>query len=262
MTNKTFDELLQESFSNASYMDVRELRALYYGRSNVYVSFSDDGEYLTAGYVAGRLERPAGILAHTVDVVVGRKASTSMFYGNVFRRRSTTGFLDDIRNHSKEDYARDVEAFLVLGYIKDDRKEQAVEAASSPRLRSSFERLWVLTRTAAGSKSGSDRLWARILMDIGYMGFTDNSGTGILVKERVPCSIFLDERNKTDFDIVPVQKYRRDPRRRITDKVERKVEKMSTRRNRVAKQKVTRFDAPETVTGSVKSIIRNLTGRL
>lgn len=262
-TDQTFDQLIEESFSNASYMDVREIRALYYGRVNMFVSFSDDGEFVTDGYVRGRLERPAGILAHAVDAVVGRKVSSSLFYGNVFRRKSARGFIEDIRAYNSRDFEDDLEAFYALGYLKDDKKVEAEEAASSPRLSTYFERFWTLTRTAAGSGSGSDKLWARIIMDIGYNGFTDHSGKGILIKDRVPCTIILDTSVVQHMDIVPIQKYRRDPRKRITDKVERKVSKMATTRNRVAKAKVTRYEKPSTISSNIrKAIGRVISGGL
>lgn len=233
-----FEEKLAEAFNNASYMDVRGLRALYYGRLDLYASFTDDGEIETSGMSGGSLVRPEGVLGHTIDAIVGRKVSSSYFYANVFRWRKTQVFVEDIRTHNYEKYQDDLELFRTLRYIKPGVKEAAEKAAESSLLRSYFERLWVLTKTAAeASGSISDRVWARILDDLGYAGFSDPSGKGILIPERVPCTLILNPREITELDIVPIQKYRVDPRRRIVDQVNRKVRKMATKRNRIAKRK-------------------------
>lgn len=239
MTN-AFDTAISEAFSNASYMEVRGLRALYYGRLDMYASFTDDGVIQTSGMEGGSLVRPAGVLGHTIDAIVGRKVSSSYFYATVFRWRKQKIFVEDIRAHTYEKYQDDLELFRTLPYIKPSVRENAEKAAESSLLRSYFERLWVLTRTAAeASGSISDRVWARILDDLGYAGFADPAGKGILIPERVPCTLILDEKQITELDIVPIQKYRVDPRRRIVDQVNRKVRKMATKRNRIAKRKFT-----------------------
>tara|TARA_Y100000593_G_C4308288_1_gene336938 strand:- start:77 stop:853 length:777 start_codon:yes stop_codon:yes gene_type:complete len=237
MTN-AFDTAINEAFSNASYMNVTDIRTLYYGRLDLYASFTDDGDIETSGITSGRLERPAGVLAHKIDSIVGRKVSSSLFYASIFRWRRQNVFVDDIRNHTYEKYQDDLEVFRTLKYIKDEVKEAAEKAAESSLLRSYFERLWVLTKTAAeGSGSISDQVWARILEDLGYAGFADPSGKGIIVKDRVPCVLIIDDTGLTEIDIVPIQKYRIDRRMRIVDKVNRKVRKMATKRNRIAKRK-------------------------
>lgn len=225
-----FDKLIEESFSNASYMDVRELRSLYYGRVNMYVSFTDNSNYITEDK-----DRPDGIVCHQVDTVVGRKANTSMFYGRVFRIKKTGGnFIEDIKTHTNDSLAIDIDAIRTLSYLKPAHVEEVIAVVmSNVRLRRAFERLWEITKKLS---KNNNKTWARILMDIGYIGFADQSGLGIITKKKAPVAILLDMSKKDDFDIVPLQKYRTDPRARIRDDVDKKVRLMATGRNRVAKK--------------------------
>lgn len=230
-----FDRLIAESFSSASYMDVRELRMLYYGRLDMYVSFTDDSSFVTKNNNA-----PEGIICHKVDTVVGRKANTSLFYGRVFRVKKSGGkFIENIKTHSTDSLKTDIAAIRTLSYLNSDDVESAVKyVMTNTRIRSAFERLWELSKILS---DGNDKTWARILLDIGYSGFSDQSGLGIITKARAPVAILLDMKQKTDFDIVPLQKYRVDPRARIRNDVDRQVRLMGTKRKRVAKKDIGAF---------------------
>jgi len=229
--SKNFDQLLTESFSAASYLDVSELRALYYGRLDLFVSFTDDSRYVEDGDGT----RPAGIVSYRVEDVVGRKASSSDFYAYVFRVKKSSGrFLEDIRNYTNEDLIKDLRLIEQLPYVFEDDFELVKKSVTkNSLLRRPFERLWEAGRILSGAK---DEIWARIYKDIGYIAFNDPSGTGILIRRRSPVCLLLDTKAKTDLDIVPIQKYRVDRRRRIVDDVNRTVARLRTKRNRVSKR--------------------------
>jgi len=250
--------ILNENMSFASVMELTDLRALYYGRIDMYVSFTDDGDFRLSGYESGKLERPYGIKSYTVENVVGRKASSPDLYGIVFRRRGSGRYLSDIRSYSQERLNEDLELLDTLSYVdKDDLESAKAAVLFNPRMRRNFEKFWNITKRIADRKGQSgDKFWSRMLDDLGYSGFEDPSGLGIIGKRGELCSIWLDEKSVEMFDIVPIQKRRRDPRRRIRDKIDREVKKMHSRRNRVAKQPT------NDNRGDSKTIQKNLLQRL
>lgn len=73
--------------------------------------------------------------------------------------------------------------------------------------------------------------------DIGYDGFNDPSGKGILTKARIPATLLIKYKDRMDIDIMPIQKYRQDRRKMMTDRIDLKVRKLQSRRNRIARQK-------------------------
>lgn len=235
----SFEEQLNEAMSAASYMDVSELRTLYYGRLGIFVAFSDNADIPKDGFSENELVRPWSIAAHTVDTVVGRKASSNLYYGHVFRFKDRSGeFIEDIKSYSLEDYNEDVAVLRTLPYIDPEELEMAIQAVSSnPRHRLPFSRLWSLTHRLASSKGRlGDKWWRRVLLDLGYIGFNDPQGTGVIGNRNQQVTIFLTF-NLEEFDIVPIQKYRKDRRKRIIDNVNKKNKFNHTRRNRVAKRK-------------------------
>jgi len=237
-----FEQELTEAFSSVSFMDVSEIRTLYYGRLNMYVSFTDDWKINYTGMNGSDLIRPYGVECHTVDTLVGRKASSPMFYGYVMRFKPKRGFVNDISNYSVDQYREDVDVIEAIDYIKDSVKLQALsEVEAGVRYRSYFERLWDLTRLLAEQSRYKDKLWRRILLDLGYTGFNDPKGKGILSESKSPVTLIIDFDAVEKYDIVPIQKYRVDKRRYVTDKIKRENKKMWVARNRVAKRRTEKF---------------------
>lgn len=235
-----FDEAIEEAMSFASYMDVSELRLLYYGRNAMYVAFSDDHKINMSGFEGSALKRPYSVAAHSIDTVVGRKASTNLFYGHVFRLKPRGGhFVRDVKNFSLEDYESVKETLYAIPYIEHEELDFLINVVDSNlRIRSSFERFWNLTKALSVDKGqNADKFWRRMLIDLGYAGFDDPSGTGIIGERRQPIMLVLEDKDIEKFDIVPVQKYRTDRRTRIRDNVNRLNRLMRTARNRVAKRR-------------------------
>lgn len=220
-------QTLHEMFSFASYMDVSELRSLYYGRLDLYVSFTDDNEYVTE-----TPDAPDGIVAHSVETVVARRASTSYFYARVFRfRKSDREVMGDLRYYSLSDLDADRKA---LGLVRGvDREEvdrlfdSLMETSDRP-----FDVLWVATKRLSGGDAGR---WAKILLDVGYSAIVDNTGSGYF--SDAPAILILESSSRIDIDIVPIQKYRQDSRQRVVDLVDREVKRLRTTRNRISKKK-------------------------
>lgn len=249
-----FEDLIkiEESFSFASYMDVRELRALYYGRLNIYASFTDDHAYVTRSN-----SRPRGVIAHAVDTIVGRKVSTEKFYAKVFRLNKSGGkFIEDIRHYSKDELVEDIEILKALSSTKQDNVEKVVsDVMSNGRLRRDFDRLWEITRRISNKDS---KKWAQLFQELGYVGAEDKTGLGVITKKRVPVMILFDTRKKSDLDIVPIQKYRKDERSRVKELVDKRVKTQTTQRNRIAKKKISVRDgkSSSSIVGSIFDLIK------
>jgi hypothetical protein len=246
---------LEESFSFASYMDVRELRALYYGRLNMYASFTDDESYKTSG--SGR---PNGIVSHAIDTVVGRKVSTEKFYAKVFRLNKSGGrFIEDIRHYSRDELNDDLEVLGILSTTRTDDVASAIESVmANGRIRRDFDRLWEITKIVS---KGDTKKWATLFKELGYIGAEDKTGLGVITKKKVPVMILFNTKNKKDLDIVPVQKYRKDERERVKELVDYKVRIQAPARNRIAKQIVaTRGRSQDGVSSAISSILDILKG--
>lgn len=224
---------LQESFSTAAYMDVTELRQLYYGRSNVYVSFTDSIYYIKSGKESGALVRPWSILVNSVNEVVARKVSSPYFYANVIRV-DKKGWIEDIRNYDERQLKKDIESLTELTFLEESFVTTVVEyVLERKRGSKKFEILWDITKRLS---KNNEMTWNKILLELGYTGFTDQTGTGIF-GTRFPQSIILTEDIMTYLDTVEIQKYRKDGRQRVINRIAQ-VQRLTvsdTRKNRVAK---------------------------
>lgn len=196
-------------------------------------------------------------MGYRVDEVVGRKTNTSLFYGIVFRTKTTdTRFISDIRVYDNDAYQEDVSLLGELPYVKRDHLEAGLEKIESEhRFGRFFDRLWFLTKFLAKKLGSVEKNWHRLLVDIGYVGFEDVSGAGLFISKRNPCLLILDVKYITEIDVLPLQKYRTDPRLRIRDDVERKVKKLQTKRRRIAKKERPSY-------GKKKDTIRSIAGMI
>lgn len=224
-----FEQLITESLTNATQADVRELRSMYYGRLDMFVSFSDDSKIQT-----DQKDLPTGIVSHKVEDVVGRKVKVSELYGHVFRVKKSRGrVVESIKAYSMDDLHNDINKLKDLPYVYEDDVDEIVPKVMSNRLiRSNFDRFWEITRALT---DGLSDLWSRILVDIGYIGFNDPDGLGLFSRRGQPTALIINQARIETFDILKVQT-RNETRSRIRDDVEREVKKMQTRRKRVQKK--------------------------
>lgn len=239
---KTIEEAM--AFSSGSYMDLDELRLLYHGRRDIYITFTDDGEYSFSTETT-ELDRPDSIVCYPVNDVIGRKVSSNEFYANVFRLNKTKGeFIKNVNHYSRDDLTSDIILIRQISPVSEDVTGSIIESIlKDTTIRKPFDKLWNITEFISKEKGSSyGKVWRKLLMDLGYIGFADPSSSGIFTGYRTPAVIYLDHASRNDLDIMPIQKHRSDPRRRVRDKVERKVARMGVRRNRIAKR---RIDASE-----------------
>lgn len=237
-----FDEMIEESyrgFGTGQELKLDDLRLLYYGRQNVFVSFSDNGEH--EFYTQStELDRPKSVLCYKVNDVVGRKTSTSEFYMNVFRADTRGEWIHDIRRYSKDQLNKDLERLRSIAKIDGHEWVLLISPImKNIRIRNEFERLWQITHALAYKKNPDnfDDTWANLLMGLGYSMISDPEGTGILAIGRSPVNLYLDTERVENLDVLPAQKRRRDPRRHMRDRIERQRKLMRNARNRVARRK-------------------------
>jgi hypothetical protein len=233
-------EQINETMSFASFMDVQELRDLYYGRLNIYVSFTDDGQWEDSGkdYI-GDVVRPKSVLAYSVDTVVGRKASTPDLYARVFRLNKDANFVKNIKNYSKDDLNNDIEILSLVGfYDQEEIDEISEEVLADTLIRSHFDKFWEITKRLAATKGKQlmAAYWRKTLLDLDYSGFEDQQGTGPFAEFRAQTVLIIDMKQAHMYDIVGVQKYQKDNRRNITSKIAREVKFLKGRRKRITRQ--------------------------
>lgn len=238
---KSFEDLIEEarSFGLSSHLDVTELRIMYYGRLDMYVAFTDDGE-LSFSPDDGELDRPDGLIAYDVRDVVGKKVRSGMFYANVVRLSPNAGKqVKDVKHYSSDDLRRDIGEIRKIDTIEPEMVDMIIESImSDSSMTSPFAIFWRITEYLAKlvSLPAYSSVWASILSDLGYASFSDPSRTGMINGRKVPVTLYIQQDDIEPVDILPIQGERSDPRKRIRDKVERDRRLMRNARNRIAKK--------------------------
>lgn len=238
-----FDRLIEESyrgFGTSARLDLDELRLLYYGRKDIYISFSDKGDYYFETQ-SRELHRPDSILCFAVNDVVGRKVTSSEFYANVFRPRITGRRINDVRRYDRDDLNSDLILLQrELRYSDDDWIGIVSPILRDTTIRFDFDRLWDITDDIARRRGGDHgQQWNWLLRKVLKISIiSDPDGTGNISFGRQPTTLFIDYNNKSDLDILPIQANRIDPRKHTRERVERKVQRMGVKRNRIAKRRV------------------------
>ncbi|WGH49616.1 hypothetical protein [Alishewanella phage vB_AspM_Slicko01] len=257
MFEEKMNSLLEEGFGTSSVMNVNELRMLYYGRMNLYASFSNDAD--VEFELMPDKDRPSGMVAHTIADIVGRKVKTSSFYAHVFRVKKTGSlkFIDNIKTYDTSSLKKDINMLMKYPKLDEETLLDIMEkATNNMSLRSPFQRLWHMTREIAKAQNNSQYkiAWRLIFTYLGYSGIGDPNGTGLLNGgTRHPASIIFT-RDVENLDIVPIQKFRKDERNRVKYDVHRAVAKMTVARKRVAKKELPSYRRP-TKSSGIKQII-------
>lgn len=229
---QTINEVYK-GFGQSAHMDVKELQRLYYGRKEIYVAFTDDGDVTIFNEGS-----PEGLICYELNDIIGKKVKSNEFYAYVFRVDKSKGkFIDDINEYNRDSFLRDVEYLRLEEYVEDLDRLVNFYAYDS-YIRKEFERLWVLTRQIALTIDPEvmNYTWANILLSLGYSGFHDPSRSDLL-GDKQPTTILLNYNDREDLDILPIQEYREDPRSRITKYVNREKMKMRGAKNRVARKR-------------------------
>lgn len=226
-------------FSATSVLDVASLDG-YYGRMDVYVSFTDDGEYDMVGAIDGNI-RPEGIFAYMVNDVVGRTSRESTLYAKVFRYKERSREPLKVQNYRMDDYELDYQKLVRLFPDHADTLDEIYTLVPGQlQIKNPFSHLWQLTfRFAAEMVKGLKNIkkfWTGLLLDLGYDAVIDKSGTGVISRKRKPCIVVL-ETDVEDLEIVSTQKYKKEQNSRIHAKIARfnDLTKVSNARNRIKK---------------------------
>lgn len=227
---------LTEGFGTSGVLDVSYLRQNYYGRVNLIVAFANDEVEFKE-----TVKRPKSSVFYHVQDVVGRRVSSDKFYAYVYRfPKSGAGFLD-IGEYTEEMMFSDFNKIKHMSYVNQDLFEDIASKSKYRNItKSPFQRFWEFT-SELGAKLGQYG-WGSLLMDCGYWGFDDKRGKGLFEKHNVPAVLILKDSFLDMLDIVPIQKFRQDPRKRVISQMEQQLKKLETRRNRVAKTKGNAFD--------------------
>lgn len=231
-----FESLLEDTPNSAQYMDITELKALYYGRLDMYGSFSNDENLEKSGIDKnGEPKRPSGVALYEVTDIVGRTVNSSKFYVHVARVKPRGGKLLNMESYSVISFQRDVSRLKEM--IDEEYIDQLVhEVNRDPRIRYEGERFWKLTKLLSlPYKREGDDYWSGILSDLNYYGIKDNKG--IISKDRKPVLYIFNEKDLTVYDIVPIQKYKKDKRMRTIERIAEKTKRMYVDRSRVAQRK-------------------------
>jgi len=233
-----FEQTIQEAyrgFGQSAHLDVSELRLLYYGRPDVFISFTDDGDV-----DIHHDELPECFISYDVRDVVGKRVRSSDFYAYVYRIDKNRGrWMHDVRRYKKDDFFNDMDILREKDWVEEEILDEIIaQVGMDSRVRYDFERLWEVTKIMALSISASNfrLIWKHILQSLDYIGFSDPSRSGMLGKKEQR-SVYIGYDKREDLDILPIQKWREDPRRRVERQVERYRRRMRGARNRVAKRK-------------------------
>lgn len=237
MFDEKINDILEENFGSTSVMDVEELRRLYYGRIDMFVTFSNSSD---VEFIERPLKRvPAGLYGYSVFDVVGRKVKDPSFYAHVFREVTRKKFIQNIKTYSTSDLKRDLTRLSSYNGIEEEELFTIIEDnVMKSLLRTPFSKLWSITKEIAmkQDRSVSSMIWRDIFLFLGYNGIGDPNGSGILTGgKKHPVYLFFNP--PSVIDIIPIQKHRKDKRNRVIDQVNRNVQKTETKRNRIAKRR-------------------------
>ena len=208
--------------------DVSELREKYRGRQDIYVVFTDSGEIDFSGAIAGPDERPYGAMSWSVNDVISR-ANSRMGgrYANVIRYRPTNVLNE--RQYSMRDFEEDVEILRLLDYVET---EEIDDGLKNGMVGNPFTKILDITNRLTFGHALNDRLWRRILSDLGYNAVLNKEGRMVI----------LNVDDIQEIDIVQYETFRPENRASVIRQINRKNWITRAQRNRFSKVRELRQD--------------------
>lgn len=258
---QTFEQLLAEENASpinaASWLGLDELRMLYYGRPDILITFSNDDKFEMNGMVENQLKHPKGFKCYDIKDVIGRHVTTDRLYAHVMRLSKTISkgkVLKDLKDYTDKQLERDLESLTAL-YTAEFIKQYVDKNKMNAKMRFPFERLWYITKDIADNYgTHGDEVWTKIMKHLGYVGFVDD-GYGLVGKRNKKVTLILKPSIVDQYDIVPIQKYKKETRKNVVDKIGSATKLMYSRRSAVAKEK-TDLVRDVTKKASIKSYVR------
>lgn len=162
---------------------------------NVYISFTVINK-LGLNPV-NRFDTPTGIYSYPLAVVWKKynidehktmrvlPFATNRKYIQIFRRDDAGRFVDGLENYDDIDLDNDLSILRRIYKNKDDVIKHAIKTAYGDTY---FGKFWNVTRLLADKKPNE---WASILRRLGYSGFDDSTGTGLIHHKEPYQAVFL-----------------------------------------------------------------------
>jgi hypothetical protein len=162
---------------------------------NVYISFTTVNK-LGLNPV-NRFDTPTGIYSYPLSVVwtkynIDKRKSmrvlpfaTNRKYIQVFRRDDAGRFVDGLENYDDIDLDNDLSILRRMYKNKEDIIQHAIKSAYGD---TDFGKFWNVTRLLADKNPNE---WASILRGLGYSGFNDATGTGLIHHKEPFQAVFL-----------------------------------------------------------------------
>ena len=196
-----------------------EALAKYAGRDDVFVSFTSDvgkrpmgvarGDKNTSGSKLGinpksKYNTPIGIYTYPIDHVLSKRGKVE-FAGKepfLYVVQATKPLLD-LNNYTEEDFERDSEKLIDMGfkgYLRDEGIDNATHKTPAGWL-------WNWTRLAGiyADVSGSTNppvKWSKILRSLGYSGAKDD-GSGIIHGSEPTQAVFFSKDAVKVLEVIP-----------------------------------------------------------
>lgn len=232
-------------FSVNSVLDVSSLNG-YYGRLDVFASFTDDGEYDLDARIDGNI-RPHGVYGYMINDVVGRTSRETTLYARVFRYKTVSNDSLDVQKYTMDKYEEDYKRLLKkFPKWEEELDEIHTLVPGQLRTKNAFAHIWqLLFRFAAKLKRGIQAvklMWGELFEVLGYEAVVDKRGTGVISANRKPCIVIFGKENNwksdvEDLEIVSTQVYKQEQNTQMFQKIARFNEstKVANARRRIKK---------------------------
>jgi hypothetical protein len=144
-------------------------------------------------------------------------------YIQILKGKHSKGFFRDFSKYTERDLEKDKQKILSIAYKKGGSDSQlkvfpffeyAEESSSN---KTPFGKIWNITRIMSGSQIARDLLdirskksaiaWNELFQKMGYTGFSDETGTGIIFDAEPVQAVFFTAKEYTQIDAVQNKEY-------------------------------------------------------
>lgn len=136
-------------------------------------------------------------------------------YIQILKGKHTKGFIRDFSKYTERDLKKDKEK--ILKYSRDDYFiEKQIEIGEKESYnKTPFGRFWGITWNLVTNSLSylnlnskkSSVAWNELLRNLGYTGFSDTTGTGIIYEDEPVQAVFLTSKEYTQIDMIDNKEY-------------------------------------------------------